>query len=194
MTTTNGRVYLDSCPFIDMAKVAINAPLPAGRDREIVFIRWLLEAAKDREIEIYTSTLTVAECLHAENNIGPEVQRVFTGLLTSGQYVRLVTPDPFVAERARDLRWNHGIVIRGRGADYLHVASALHAGCSEFLTTDGRTDGRGIISQADQLRPLGLAVRLPSQTTILPAHRRQEQLLQPSSAAVVNIRDKRSKK
>lgn len=184
--TSKPRIYMDSCPFIDMVKEAVGATRSVGRGGEIFFIKQVLEAARAGEVELYTSTLTVVECTHADGDTSPEVMRLLTNLLTSGQYVRLVTPDPFVAERGRDLRWKNGIVINGRGADYLHVASALHAECGEFLTTDGRVDGKGIIGVAPQLATFGLRVRKPSESLLLPGERRQTSLL-VSNPTVVKL-------
>src|SRR5690606_29225978 len=107
------KLYIDSCCFIDAAKTAIKAKLPEGRDRDVLFFKRILESSRAGEIELYTSTLTVVECLHAGGDLSDEVKRVFTSLLCSGQYVRLVTPDLFVAERSRDLRWVHDITVKG---------------------------------------------------------------------------------
>jgi hypothetical protein len=61
----------------------------------------------------------------------PRVRDLFTRLLMSGQYVRLIQPTPFVAAEARDLRWKHAILLSGAG--YIHVASALETRAREFL-------------------------------------------------------------
>lgn len=188
--TSRPRIYMDSCPFIDMVKGAVGAARSIGRGSEIFFIKQLLEAARAGEIELYTSTLTVVECTHADGDTSSKVTTLLTKLLTSGQYVRLVTPDPFVAERGRDLRWKNGIVISGRGADYLHLASALHAACGEFITTDGRTDGKGIIGVAAQIAPLGMRVRKPSESMLLPSERRQISFLE-SNPTVVKFRGRK---
>lgn len=162
---------MDSCCFIDMAKHAIGRH-PADRDREIWFLKKLLEAAKDGHIAILTSTITVAECQHADGVADAEVQRLFRGMLTSGQYVVLVQDTVLVVERARNLRWIHNIALDG--ADAAHVASALEMGCVEFVTTDGR-----ILRRADELAAIGLRVVSAVNTGYLPAEYRQENLLPP---------------
>jgi predicted nucleic acid-binding protein len=178
------RIYIDACPLIDAAKQAIKLPLAPGRETELAYLKLILESAAAGEIEACTSTLTVAECLHAKGNMSDEVKRVFRSLLTSGQYLRLVTPDPFVAEDARNLRWVHDINIDGRGADYLHVACALYVKCAEFVTFDGP-----IRDQNSKLRLLGMRVAYPSECAALPSERKQVAL--PLLAPVLPIRGRK---
>src|SRR4051812_11048096 len=85
------RVYIDSCCFIDMVKVSIGTALVADREKNVWYLKRLLEANRDREVEIFTSAITIAECTHAgEEKIKDSVKSQFARLLTSGQYVRLV--------------------------------------------------------------------------------------------------------
>jgi len=86
--------------------------------------------------------------------------------------VYLIQESVLVAERARDLRWVHKITLRG--ADSVHVASALEMQCIEFVTTDEK-----IHKQNDILRPLGLCVVYPHETTLLPDEYRQGTLIPP---------------
>src|SRR5580692_8846409 len=97
---------MDSPCFIDMAKSAIGKSPDASAD-DVWHLKKLLEAAKAGDLAVFTSSLSVAECSHAEGVADAEVQRLFKGLLTSGQYVYLVQDSVLVAERARDLRWVH---------------------------------------------------------------------------------------
>lgn len=179
MATTKPRVYIDACPVIDMVKMELGKPLTHGgpaeaeRRREVAFLKSILEASKDRELECWTSTLTVAECLHVEGQISDKAKDSLRRILTSGQYVFLHSPSHHCAIRARDLHWEDGINLRGGtgrgGADYIHVASALELGCVEFLTTDGR----GMLREAQKLKLLRLDVRKPSETRFLSDARRQ---------------------
>ncbi len=77
---TNPRIYLDACCFIDMAKQAVGR-LPGERDADVWYVRKLLEARRDGEIDIYTSVLSIAECTHADGNMSPDVRDVFTRIL-----------------------------------------------------------------------------------------------------------------
>ena len=119
-------------------------------------IERLLRQALHGDIEVWASTLVVAECLSVgrDANVPQEVRDEFERLLTAGKPVKLYDVDLFVAERARDLRWVHGVNCGG-GADGIHVATALELECDEFLTTNRR---RGPLNAATELALLGLRV------------------------------------
>jgi hypothetical protein len=122
--------------------------------------------------------LSIAECVHVDEPSGPsqETRDIFVEFLTSGSVVHLVEPDLFVAERARDLYWQDGVILRG--ADSLHVASAILDGCTEFLTLDGRIRKQGKFATAiPLLHKVGLAVVRPSETGKLPNEYRQDDLV-----------------
>lgn len=164
------KIYIDSCCFIDMVKTAIGSPAEGDREKDVWSMKRLLEAHRDGEVEVFSSTLTIAECMHVgENPIAENVKSVFSRLLTSGQYVRLVQLTPFIAEDARDLRWNRGINLRG--ADGVHLASALDRACEEFLTSDERF--HRVNKFSDELANLGLHVRHGRDTACLPPKYRQ---------------------
>lgn len=166
------KVYLDSCCFIDMAKESVGL-LPTSRTQDVWYCWKFLEANKDGEIDVLTSILTIAECTHAAGNSESRVRDLFTRVLMSGQYVKLVQPTPFIAADARDLRWQHGLSLKG--ADALHVASALSLKATDFLTTDTR-----IIGNQVGIGLLGLQVMTPSKTTCLPLKYRQEEIFDRS--------------
>lgn len=164
------KIYLDACCFIDMVKTQIGKTLVQDREHDVWHLKRLLEAQRDREIEIYTSTLTIAECSHGgDGDISATVKSEFTRLLMSGQYVKLVQLTPFIAVDARDLRWTHGMAIRG--ADGIHVASALAMKCEEFLSSDARLARLGKVGTT--LSKLGLHVRSGRDTKCLPEKYRQ---------------------
>ena len=169
---TKSQVYLDSCCFIDMAKEAVGQKLTSQREQDVWHLKQLLQAARDGEIVAYTSVLTIAECTHADGNLSDGVQSIFTRLLTSGQYTVLIQPTPFIAIEARDLRWQHGINVRG--ADAVHVASALDRSCEEFLTTDGRIKK---LQPSAALAKRGLRIIHASETECLPAKYLQHSFL-----------------
>ncbi|WP_438275807.1 type II toxin-antitoxin system VapC family toxin [Nitrobacter sp.] len=164
------KVYMDACCFIDMVKVKVGKVVTQDRDIDVWHLKRLLEANRDKEIEIYSSTISIAECTHAgENDISPSVKSEFDRLLMSGQYVRLVQLTPFIATDARDLRWIQSINLKG--ADSIHVASALAMNCEEFLSSNGRLARLGNAGNA--LVRLGLQVRGGRQTRCLPERYRQ---------------------
>jgi len=54
---------MDSCCFIDLAKAKVGQELPSGRDKDLWFLRKLLEAAGAGAVDVYVSTLTIANAL-----------------------------------------------------------------------------------------------------------------------------------
>jgi predicted nucleic acid-binding protein len=166
------RVYLDSACFIDLANVEVNKPLAEPRKKNLWFVKNILEAHRNGDVTAYTSTLTIAECTHASGDVSESVKSLFRKLLTSGQYVQLVQPDPFVCEDARDLRWKHGIALSG--ADAVHVASALYMKCDELITFDGKA--KDAFTYKATLAGLKLRVIEPSDSTSIPDTYRQEEM------------------
>lgn len=159
------KLYMDSTCFIDMAKNAVGT-LPDGLNNDVWFCKKLLEAHRDGKIEVFTAVLTIAECQHADGICDEKVQRLFKSLLTSGQFVFLVQDTPIIADRARNLRWTYKLAFKG--ADSLHIASALEMGCSEFVTSD-----EDILSHANEALKLGIRIIHPHETSILPDEYRQ---------------------
>lgn len=173
------RVYLDACCFIEVAKAKIGAATnPYG---QFVWpVQTLLSAAKNGDILAFTSTITLAECLHADGACDEEVQRLFRAMLGSGRSgVTPVSADWFVSERARDLRWKHKIMLNP--LDSLHAATALELKCDEMLTFDGVTGKRkSLLKAAPEIGKLGLSVLLPDKTLSIPDKYRQHKLAIPS--------------
>ena len=131
------RVYVDTCGFVNLVKTEVGHSLNSDKEADAWYLKRLLEANRDGEVEVFTSTLTIAESTHVGLTPVPgRVQHHFNRLLMSGQYVKLVQLSPFVASDARDLRWKHNINLKG--ADAAHLASAISMNCQEFITTNGR--------------------------------------------------------
>ena len=167
------RVYIDTCCFIDLVRVAIGKAATTDKENDVWHVKKLLEAHRDGEVQIFTSSLTIAECRHGgEGEVTPEVKSQFSRLLMSGQYVRLVQMTPFIAQDARDLTWAHGIALKG--ADSVHVASAIDRKCEELLTGDGRLGRLGAVG--GPLQKFGLSCREGRNTECLPTKYRQQGL------------------
>jgi predicted nucleic acid-binding protein len=157
---SNPRIFSDANPIIQLARLAKGTHRKAWEADLRMFER-LLKAANNEEISLFTSSISVAECVAAGDDYGQDVQEFFLGVLTSGKMFKLVQDSIFVAEQARDLRWTHNIKLSGM--DAIHVASAIEAKCTEFLTWDER-----ITSSASFLGTQGIRVITPSQTQCLP--------------------------
>jgi len=157
----NPRIYSDANPIIELAKLAKRTHNPA-RESDLRILDRLLQAANNEEVSLFTSSISVAECVAAGNDYGEDVQEFFIGVLSSGKMFKLVQDSIFVAEQARDLRWVHNVELSGM--DAIHVASAIEAKCTEFFTWD-----KEIARNATQfLSSRGIHVIAPSQTQFLP--------------------------
>lgn len=164
------RIYVDACPIIDLVKHRLQMESANDRQKDAWFMDRLIQAAKLRKVELFTSTLTIAECTHVKDEKkDKEAQPFFLGLLASGKSgFALVQPTVTIAENARNLRWIHRLALKG--ADAIHVASALAMKCDEFITTDGR----GLLKREEELAKLNLRVCRPSETKLLPSEFLQE--------------------
>lgn len=164
------RVYFDNTMFVDMVKVELRKPVEDGRNQDVWMARRLMEAHRDKEVQVMTSMFTIAECTHAgEGDISEDARFLIDKLLTSGDYVHLIQMTPFMATDARDLRWKYDINLKG--ADSFHAASALSEGCQEFVTSDGRF-GR-LHKHAAKFEALGMRIIHARETRCLPAKYRQ---------------------
>lgn len=168
---------MDSCCFIDMAKVTIgnNAP-DHNRQDDVWYLKRLCDASLNGDIEIITSTLTIAECLHAGDGfIDDNVRDLFDKYLTSGRVVKPVDAGYFIAIDARDLYWKYDILLSG--ADAVHVATAIKANCREFITTDSRLQKKKFSDAITSIEKQGIKVVRGSETKLLPPSYRQGPLL-----------------
>ena len=174
---TRSRIYVDANCLIDAAKVEIKGVksiqgLPDSMQQGVWVTQQFLRAALARDLEVFTSTISIAECSHiGEKPPEGRVKQLFESVLLSGRCLKLVESDIFVCEDARDLIWDHGISLHG--ADAIHVASARSAKCEELLTTD-----RGILDRKEAIKAaIDLKVLSPYETQLLPDDYRQGQLL-----------------
>lgn len=169
------KVYFDANILIEVAKFRAKKHKPE-RENGVWFFLQMLKAAQRKELELYTSSLTIAECVHVDTAYDKEVQEFYSGVLLSGSMVTLVQSSVYVAEQARDLRWKHHLILKP--ADSIHVASALDAKCAEFLSWDGDMADDRQAAKIAGLRGLGLSVIPPEGTSSLPMEYRQSRMQQ----------------
>lgn len=176
MNNTKPRIYLDAAPIIDLVKVKVGIGLDLEREKSAWHVQQMIRAAQADHIELFTSALSIAECTHVGDPAMLEKAKpFFMGLLVSGRGgIILVQPTLNILERARDLRWFHEIGLKG--ADAVHVASALHFKCDELITLDGRIANKGPI-----LERFGIRVCHGSHSQSLPSQYRQAQLFEGST-------------
>ena len=148
MTRTTSRknlpkVYFDSCCFIDMIAYASNIEMPQDRVDGVLCCKKLIKLSFDNEITVITSTLTKAECLYvSDKNISKDysivIQQGFKWMLDSQRSgVFSMEPIGLVLDKVRELQWTDNIGIKVM--DSIHLATALHFKCVEFITTDDNT-------------------------------------------------------
>ncbi|MGI8960360.1 MAG: type II toxin-antitoxin system VapC family toxin [Bryobacteraceae bacterium] len=164
---SNCRIYIDACCFIEMACHSIGTH-KKEREDDIPFLKQILQAFYNQELEVYTSILSVAECQCAYTTetrdnriITDDIKKLFKDMLMSGQFVVLVQDSVLVAEKARNLYWVHQLAFSG--ADAVHIASALEMRCDEYLTFDEKAH-----KKASELEQLGITVLRPKDTKCVP--------------------------
>lgn len=158
------HIYIETCPIVDVIKGRVSVSLPPDRENDLWFTEQCLKAALAGDIEIVTSMLTIAECRRAKQDepSSDEMKRVIRSVLTSGKVFHVAEVTQTIAERARDLEWEDDINLKG--ADAIHVATAIKTGCREFLTADDR----GPIKNASKIATLKLRVIRPANSLLLP--------------------------
>ena len=181
------NIYFDSCCFIDLVKIGRGIAFSADevvhqrRQEDCWFLSKLCDASRDGVLRIVTSMLAVVECTHVGDGSAAdmEIKRKFEAFLTSGVVVDLVEPDLFVMEKARSLRWDHGLPLKP--IDAVHVATSILHECVEFITTDKAIHAQGsrFNKSLPGIKKLGVHVIRGSQTSLLPGEYRMDDLLKP---------------
>jgi predicted nucleic acid-binding protein len=173
-----GKIYLEACPIIDMAEY--EAKPSKDREMEVWLCKQALTAAREGKVLVYTSMLSVAECTTIAPDLPSppaETKRFLDMLLLSGKSgITIVQIRQIIAVRARDLRWASEINLKG--ADAVHVATAMQMQCDELWTRDGR-----IWKKRVEIGQLGLKVVNPKETTVLPENYRNPELPLSSEAS-----------
>ena len=168
------KVYLDSGVLIELVKQKVGSTSKqADRADHVWYIDTLLESARNGEIDVLTSSLSIVECVSVKDPTKESAGReFFAGLLESGKSgIKLIQPTSAIQLKARDLRWFSELSLKG--FDSVHAASALIFRCDELLALD-----KDFFSNADKLQNMGLQVLKPGATKCLPEHRRQQSLLE----------------
>lgn len=156
------KIYIDACCIIAAIKkqrgMMLDHPV-----REVDMIERVMRAARENELELHTSILTVAEVIHLgkpppPSDLKPYVERL---LLSGRDGIRATAPTPQIILLARDLAVEEN--ISGGVADRIHVATALTIGAEELLTVDGR-----LAKKMAKSNLRGLRVVSPSNTSLLP--------------------------
>ncbi|MCL4449228.1 MAG: type II toxin-antitoxin system VapC family toxin [Actinobacteria bacterium] len=119
------RFYLDSNIYLAWI---------SGEEGRVETARELLTAGENRRLTIVTSTLVYAEvCGHGEVR-SPEAEEVDNKIRTFFEhgFLRWIEVDLPTARHARVLSRGYGL----RGADAVHLASAIRGKAERFMTWD----------------------------------------------------------
>lgn len=175
MSASKPRIYLDACPIIDLVKFEVRVNISDELSQHAWHTQQLVRAAQDGPIGLYTSAISIAECTQVKDKAKEDQARpFFLGLLASGRSgIKLAQPTMVILDLARNLRWVNECNLRG--ADAIHVATAIQFNCHEFLTTDTK-----VLSNAELLAHThGLRICKPSATKLLPDDYRKMSLFPP---------------
>lgn len=158
------RIYFDANPLIDAIKCAITGAIEPERKRNLEYTRALMEAASDGAIEIISSSMIIAECRRAdpETAADDKTKELITRVLSSDEAIKISYVTFEITEKARDLDWVHGISLRA--VDAIHLATAIHHGCKEMVTTDKKIRAKA----AEIQKKFGVRIIATSETAILP--------------------------
>ncbi|MGP8226585.1 MAG: hypothetical protein ACLQGT_10575 [Terracidiphilus sp.] len=80
----NPCIYSDANPIIELAKWSKKTHDPL-REPDLLMMEKLLKAANNEDISLFTSSISVAECVAAGEDYGDDIQEFFIGVLTSGR-------------------------------------------------------------------------------------------------------------
>ena len=70
------KLYVDSCCYIDAVKSEVGL-LPTERDADVWHLKHLMRAHQNKEVSLYTSVITLSECVAVEKGQGevpPELE------------------------------------------------------------------------------------------------------------------------
>jgi len=167
---TAPKIYIDACCIIEALKKQRGLPLSHPLS-EVEMIERIMRAARDEEIELHTSIITVGEVLHLGQkppppDLRPHVERL---LLSGRDGIIATAPSPQIILLARDLAVVDG--LWDGVADRIHVATALTIKAQEFLSVDGRLAKR--VGKSDVR---GCRIISPASTNLLPDEYRSDDL------------------
>lgn len=166
------RIYIEANPIIDLVKYEVRVPLLDENAKHAWHTQQLIRAAQDGLIDLYTCSLSIAECTHVRDKSKEELARpFFLGLLASGRGgFKLIQPTMVIMDLARNLRWIHNCSFKG--VDSVHAAAAVHFNCQELLTSDQKMLSNSALLQQTH----GIRICPPSATHLLPDDYRKPSL------------------
>ena len=118
------KVYFDTNIFIYMLEDL--EPMKEYTER-------LLSRIEEQNSVIFTSELTIAECLVKPKECGNlELERIYLDQLTQNKNISLQSIDRKILIEASRIRAEEKLKL----PDSIHMATALHCNCNHFITND----------------------------------------------------------
>lgn len=118
------RIYVDANIFIYFVE---------GDGAERGTVTALFVEAAEKDIQLVTADITIAECLRGALANGDEpAASTFRDLLSNGDLVELVAAEPVLCEYAALAGFTFSLKL----LDAIHVASAVIGECEALLTND----------------------------------------------------------
>src|SRR5713226_6375165 len=106
------KIYIESCPLIDMAKhhaklaMSPNPDVQTQRENAVWFCKKILEAGRKGDLMVFGSGASIGECTYVEEGVpvSQDTQDFFNMLLISGRSgIRVVQPMQTLWIGARNL-------------------------------------------------------------------------------------------
>ncbi|WP_244548453.1 type II toxin-antitoxin system VapC family toxin [Bosea vaviloviae] len=98
-------------------------------------LAFLIEMASENLVHLYTSELTLAEVLVGPlKQSQPGLAKFYEEMLVSDDYLTVVPVGRDVLRRSADIR----ATTASKGADAIHVATAMYSTCTLFISSDKR--------------------------------------------------------
>ncbi|MGY3448346.1 type II toxin-antitoxin system VapC family toxin [Bradyrhizobium sp. USDA 4353] len=156
------KIYIDACCLIEALKKQRGLPLTHPLS-EVDMIERTMRAAREGEVELHTSMITIGEVIHLGDkpppaDLKPQVERL---LLSGRDGIITTATSPLIVLLARDLAVVDG--LWEKVADRIHIATALTVQAVEFFSVDGR-----LAKRLGKSEVRGCRVISPSSSALLP--------------------------
>ena len=151
------RIYWDSCVFIRLLSKTKDPPKVAEQEICTKF----LQSAIEGNIDIITSTVTIAEVVKTEELIQtpiPQSIRDKISALFNEPCIILVSADLVIAKDARDKIWTYSWLD---AIDSIHISSAIYSKVNEMFSYDGLGVKKGILDLDGKVGSPPLKIKKP---------------------------------
>jgi predicted nucleic acid-binding protein len=132
------RIFWDSCRLL--SKTYQPAKLAEHDICQLCF-----QSAIDGQVEIVTSTITIAEVVKTEELIEPPVPETIREqmrILFNEPYITLISVDLARVQEARELIWKNSWL---RPIDAIQISCALYSKVDELFSYDGNGAKKGLL-------------------------------------------------